>query len=223
MVRRLTATGSHPLGTSCSLTAVRSYSVAGDANHGRGLLSGRQRNAPALSLLTPGGVEITPNNRPANVGYQQVTTYTFGIRPQAPQAGVTGLSPETVQALSATMSEQSSAGSLCQFKSAASSIIANDEKIQAALANGTADPALVRFTNALPDAAVVDCWQTATQSYRCGLRQTTGYADITPGVYTIQVVPAGATAPVWSVNADGNHRRRLLAGKEPDGRRTRRC
>jgi len=157
----------------------------------------RNGDAPTLSLITPSGVEITPDNTPANIGYQQVVTYAFGIRPETSQAAVSGLSESTLQALADRAARTDTVSTSCEFAAAAAGIIQSDQAMQAALASGTADPARVRFTNTSPDVPAVDVLANSSRIIsNAAFGQTTDYTNLAPGVYLIQIVPAGATTPI---------------------------
>ncbi|MBM4430590.1 MAG: DUF4397 domain-containing protein, partial [Chloroflexi bacterium] len=144
----------------------------------------RSGDAPAFTLLTPGGSEVTPDNLPEGITYTETITYT------AAEAGGMGGSP-------------------CDKAPCAEQPL---EAISG-ITDGTSQSntgTRVRALHAAPGAAALDVLLSGSQVLR-GLSFATlaPYATIDTGTYTVTVVAAGTTTPVLAQTSV-----QVLSGKD---------
>jgi len=144
----------------------------------------RNRDVPRLTLITPGGVEITPDNLPANITYTVSITDTVGIPPQMAQMAGISLyqdTPKPGMALQVTEKPLE----LCQIEPVSLAALVGDPQGR------------VRLVHAVPDAPPLDVLVDDTLAFaNVPFTRTTGYRSLVIGPHTLKIVPAGATAPV---------------------------
>ncbi|MFQ5341349.1 MAG: DUF4397 domain-containing protein [Anaerolineae bacterium] len=153
----------------------------------------RNSDRPAFSLTAPDGTEITPDNLPANVAYSETVTATLGIPPRMAALAGLGISQE---AMAAGASRQVLEQPLDQCEIEPVSLADPSTGSGQAL---TGEPqGRMRIVHASPEAPAVDVLLDGAPIYRnVQFTQATDYLPVAVGSHTLQVMPAGATQPVF--------------------------
>ncbi len=163
----------------------------------------RTGDAPAITLITPDGVEITPDNLPEGIAYDETITYTAAIavnpgdKPGESCTTCTyGCDAELTAGETLAETKQSQVREFAAENPELVSALA-----QEALATGAAlqneDETRVRAIHALPGVGPVDVRLDGGPTLaNVAYGAVAGYVNILPGTYAVSVVPAGSGAPV---------------------------
>ena len=160
----------------------------------------RLGDGPTLSLITPDGVVVTPDNLPEGIGYQEVITYTQGSASGCGCSACKASASEPVDVSTATTSldgvtfAEGQQSVIRQYSLSNPDVVAE----QAALAMETAHVMMnsaetrVRVLHAAAGAPAVDVTIGAAHAVSdLDFGAITEYANVMPDTYAVQVTGAG--------------------------------